>query len=160
MEIRTAKTPAEIEAARRLFIAYEKFLNVDLCFQDFDKELATLPGKYAGPDGALLIAIDNGQTAGCVALRKIAEGVCEMKRLYVIPAYRGHGLGRELAERIIQEAIRAGYRSMRLDTLERLKEAMHLYEALGFKRTVPYYRNPLEGVVYLELLLNNSPSVE
>ncbi len=154
MKIIRAQAPGEIEEVRRLFREYENFLGVDLCFQSFEEELAGLPGKYAPPDGALLMAIDGQKVAGCVALRRLAAGVCEMKRLFVRPEYRGQGLGRMLAERIIDEAEQLGYPLMWLDSLARLKEAMGLYESLGFKRRKPYYHNPLPGVVYLELEMN------
>ncbi len=154
MKIIRAQAPGEIEEVRRLFREYENFLGVDLCFQSFEEELAGLPGKYAPPDGALLMAIDGQKVAGCVALRRLAAGVCEMKRLFVRPEYRGQGVGRMLAERIIDEAEQLGYPLMWLDSLARLKEAMGLYESLGFKRRKPYYHNPLPGVVYLELEMN------
>jgi GNAT superfamily N-acetyltransferase len=148
-----AKSPHQIDEVRRLFREYERFLNVDLCFQSFEEELAGLPGKYGPPDGVLLMAMDGRQSAGCVALRKAEDSVCEMKRLYLRPQYWGQGLGRLLAERIVSEAVALGYTVMRLDTLDRLKEAMGLYEAMGFRRRQPYYGNPLPGVVYWELIL-------
>jgi putative acetyltransferase len=154
VEIIQAKAPGQIEEIRALFREYERFLKVDLCFQDFEKELAGLPGKYGPPDGSLLIAVDGQETAGCVALRKIEEGVCEMKRLFVRPRFRGQGLGRLLAARIIGEAKALGYGIMWLDTLERLTEAMNLYESLGFEKRDSYYDNPLPGVVYWELDLS------
>ena len=151
MRIKQAQTPGEIEEVRHLFREYEAFLGVDLCFQGFESELAGLPGKYAPPSGALLIGISRGKTVGCVALRPLDGGVCEMKRLYVKPEARGTGLGRQLAQEIIAVARELGYSLMRLDTLDRLTEAMRLYEALGFRQTEPYYDNPLQGVVYWEL---------
>ncbi len=154
MKVIRAQTPTQIEEVRRLFREYETFLGVDLCFQNFEEELAGLPGKYAPPRGAILIATDGHEVAGCVALRKLEAEVCEMKRLFVRPEYKGQGLGRILAERIIDEATQLGYSLMWLDTLARLKEAMRLYESLGFRRRKPYYHNPLPGVVYLELELN------
>ncbi|NIO03850.1 MAG: GNAT family N-acetyltransferase [Proteobacteria bacterium] len=154
MKIIRAQTPTQIEEVRRLFREYEDFLGVDLCFQGFEEELAGLPGKYAPPDGAILIATDGHEVAGCVALRKLEAKVCEMKRLFVRSQYKGQGLGRILAERIIDEASQLGYSFMWLDTFARLKEAMRLYESLGFKRRKAYYQNPLPGVVYLELELN------
>jgi len=146
-----AQSPDEIDEVRRLFREYERFLDVDLCFQSFEEELAGLPGKYGPPDGVLLMAMDGRQSAGCVALRKVEDRVCEMKRLYLRPQYRGRGLGRLLAERILSEATALGYSVMRLDTLDKLKAAMGLYEAMGFRRREPYYGNPLPGVVYWEL---------
>jgi len=151
MLISRAQTPDQIDEVRRLFREYERFLDVDLCFQSFEEELAGLPGKYGPPDGVLLMAADVQRIAGCVALRKVEDGVCEMKRLYLRPQYRGRGLGRLLAERILSEASALGYGVMRLDTLDKLKEAMGLYESLGFRRRESYYDNPLPGVVYWEL---------
>ena len=155
IHITRAQSPDQIDEVRRLFREYERFLGVDLCFQSFEEELAGLPGKYGPPDGVLLMAMDGRQSAGCVALRKVEDGVCEMKRLYLKPQYRGQGLGRRLAERIVGEAVALGYRVMRLDTLDKLKEAMGLYEAMGFRRRDPYYGNPLPGVVYWELELGS-----
>ena len=154
MNITNVSTEAETEEVRRLFREYAALLGVDLCFQGFEAELAGLPGKYAPPEGALLFAQEGQTVAGCVALRKLSGEACEMKRLFVRPPFQGRGIGRALAEQIIREGTRLGYRSMRLDTLDRLKEAMSLYESLGFKRTQPYYPNPLPGVVYWELPLN------
>jgi ribosomal protein S18 acetylase RimI-like enzyme len=159
MNILQAHTVRDIEAARALFREYEQFLNVDLCFQDFAQELATLPGRYAPPRGRLLLAWEGEQVAGVVALRSLDDGVCEMKRLFVRPAYRGQGLGRLLALQAVNEASALGYAVMRLDTLDTLDRAMHLYTALGFERCAPYYENPLPGVVYWErVLLNPRPS--
>jgi len=153
MNIIHVQTPQHIEETRRLFREYEQFLGVDLCFQGFEAELAGLPGRYGPPTGALLMALDGEHAAGCVALREIGQGICEMKRLYVRPAYRGLDLGRQLARSIIGQAISLGYSLMRLDTLDTLRQAMGLYEALGFTRTAPYYDNPLPGVVYWERAL-------
>src|SRR2546423_1624565 len=116
-EIIQGHSADNVEQARELFREYEAWLEVDLCFQNFEKELAELPGKYAPPDGRLLLAVENGKVAGCVALRKIGEGVCEIKRLFLRPQFRGKGLGRQLAELIIAEAEQIGYERMRLDTL-------------------------------------------
>lgn len=151
MEIKQVRTDAEIEQVRSLFREYEAFLKVDLCFQGFEEELAALPGKYARPDGELLIACAWEAAVGCVAVRKLDDGVCEMKRLFVRPAAKGKGFGKKLAEEIIKTARELGYTLMRLDTLDTLSEAMRLYESLGFQRIGPYYENPLPGVVYWEL---------
>ena len=153
MRIEQARTAAEIEEVRNLFREYEALLDVDLCFQSFEEELAALPGKYAPPSGALLIGLEGDRTVGCVAVRKLDDDGCEMKRLFVKPEARGRGLGRQLAREIIGVARQLGYSLMRLDTLDRLTEAMRLYETLGFRRTEPYYENPLPGVVYWELEL-------
>lgn len=144
---------ADVQAVRRLFLAYADFLGIDLCFQGFEQELADLPGVYAPPDGRLLLAVANDQPVGCVALRKLEEGVCEMKRLYVQPGFRGTGLGRRLAETIVREARDIGYRAMRLDSLLSLKEAAALYRFLGFVEIPPYRYNPLPGAVFMELVL-------
>ena len=153
MNIIHVQKTQHIEEIRRLFREYEQFLGVDLCFQGFEAELAGLPGRYGQPTGALLMALDKEHTAGCVALREIGQGICEMKRLYVRAGYRGDGLGRQLAQSIIKQAISLGYSRMRLDTLDTLKQAMGLYESLGFTRIAPYYDNPLPGVVYWERAL-------
>jgi len=157
MKIKLAVTPDEIEAVRRLFLEYEAYLDVDLCFQRFSEELDGLPGKYAPPEGMLLLAWDGRESAGCGALRKFGHGSCEMKRLYVKPKYRGLGLGTTLARRLIDGAVHIGYSTMLLDTLDRLKAAMKIYESLGFVRTDPYYQNPLTDVVYWKLDLTSVP---
>jgi GNAT superfamily N-acetyltransferase len=149
-----ATSTDDLAAARRLFRAYADWLAVDLGFQDFERELATLPGAYAPPEGRLLLARVGGEAAGCVALRRLAPGICEMKRLWVEPGFAGAGLGRELALAIIQAARDAGYERMRLDTMPaRMPAAHHLYGALGFVEIPPYYDNPLDGVAMLELAL-------
>ena len=154
MKIIAAQTDEQIAEARGLFQQYADELGVDLCFQGFKEELAHLQEKYGPPDGALLLAIEDKKTAGCVALRKFADRICEMKRLFVRPQFRGRGIGRAMARAIIEKAIALGYSKMYLDTLETLKEAMGLYCSLGFRKRDPYYDNPLPNVVYWELDLN------
>ena len=142
----------DIQHARELFKEYEAWLQVDLCFQSFEKELAELPGKYAPPEGRLLLAVINGKVGGCVALRKIGEGTCEIKRLYLRQEFRGLGLGRKLAEAIVSEAKEIGYERMRLDTLPpKMNDAIKLYRSLGFKEIEPYYENPVPGAKFMEL---------
>ena len=153
LRIAPAASPDQIDEIRSLFLEYERFLRVKLCFQSFEAELAGLPGRYAPPGGALLLAMDGLRPAGCAALRKLDDGIGEMKRLFVRPEYRGRGLGRALILRVLDEAIAAGYARIRLDTLARLEAAGRLYQSLGFKRITPYYANPLEDVVYWELAL-------
>ena len=141
----------KIEGARRLFEEYAASLDFDLCFQGFGEELAGLPGDYAPPAGRLLLASVGDDIAGCVALRPIEADVCEMKRLYVRPAFRGVGAGRILAESIIHEARVAGYRRMRLDTLASMTAARQLYQQLGFREIAPYRNNPVPDAAFLEL---------
>jgi len=144
----------DLAAVRRLCRAYADWLAVDLCFQGFERELAELPGCYAPPAGRLLVARVAGEVVGCVGLRPLEPGACEMKRLWVEPGFAGRGLGRALAEAIIEAARTIGYRRMRLDTIpERMPAAQHLYAALGFREIPAYYHNPLPGVVMLELVL-------
>jgi ribosomal protein S18 acetylase RimI-like enzyme len=161
MNIIRVKTSHEMDEVRRLFREYEAYLDVDLCFQQFESELATLPGKYASPSGTLLLAMDGQKAVGCGALRSlgsIQDRTCEIKRLYVCPEARGLGVGKQIARRLIQEAVRLGYSTILLDTLDRLEAAIHLYKSLGFVRTEPYYDNPLAGVVYWKLdLRHRSP---
>jgi putative acetyltransferase len=153
MQIISAESAAQLSIIRTIFREYEQFLNVDLCFQGFEEELANLPGKYAPPSGALFLAVEDNSVAGCVAVRGLESDICEMKRLYTRPSYRSKGLGRQLAQKIILQAQELGYELMRLDTLEILTEAMSLYQSLGFKKTGAYYHNPLENVIYWELPL-------
>jgi len=149
-----AESSAHIAHARELFLEYAESLGFSLCFQSFDQELAGLPGDYAPPDGRLLLAECAGQQAGCVTLHKLESGICEMKRLYLRPAFRGKGLGRMLAERIIAEARAIGYRRMRLDTVEPImKNAVALYRQLGFREIAAYRSNPIAGAMYMELEL-------
>jgi GNAT superfamily N-acetyltransferase len=154
-----AESPTQIGHARELFLEYAQSLGFSLCFQNFDQELADLPGDYAPPEGRLLLAEYEGELAGCVALHKLAlhkldASICEMKRLYLRPQFRGKGLGRALAERIIAEARQIGYRQMRLDTVEPvMKDAVAMYRKLGFKEVAPYRTNPIAGAMYMELIL-------
>jgi GNAT superfamily N-acetyltransferase len=141
----------DLERIRELFAEYAQALPFDLCFQDFDRELAELPGRYARPTGCMLLATWTGEPAGCVALRQIGEGICEMKRLYVRPAFRRTGMGRALAQAIIEEARRIGYKRIRLDAV--LEPAKCLYQSLGFQEIPPYQHVPIEGVVFMELEL-------
>ena len=155
-EIRWAMIPGDIVTVRSLFQEYAASLNFELDFQDFREELETLPGKYAPPLGSILVAKENGETVGCVAVRPLGEEICEMKRLYVKPARRGKRVGRELAVAIIEEAKRLGYKAMRLDTVKAMKEASALYRTLGFQQIDAYYYNPLPGAMYFELKLGES----
>jgi len=151
VEIRPAELPADVPVARRLFREYAQALGIDLGFQDFEAELDTLPGKYAPPEGRLILAWDGACAVGCVALRPLDGHRCEMKRLYVQPEARARKLGRRLAERICREAREAGYRCMCLDTLPTLAPALRLYQALGFRPTAPYVFNPIDGALFLAL---------
>jgi putative acetyltransferase len=149
-----AESSAHVVQARELFQEYAQSLGVDLCFQNFEQELARLPGHYAPPDGRLLLAEYDGQMAGCVALHKWEDGICEMKRLYLRPSFRGKGLGRVIAEKIIAEARSIGYQRMRLDTIGPLmKDAVEMYRKLGFREIAPYRPNPIAGAMYMELQL-------
>jgi putative acetyltransferase len=149
-----AESPRQIALARELFLEYGKSLGFNLCFQSFDEELAGLPGDYAPPDGRLLLAEYDGALAGCVALHKLEPHVCEMKRLYVRPQFRGKGAGRALAETIIWEARAIGYRRMRLDTVEPVMQAaVAMYRRLGFTEIAAYRPNPIPGAMYMELEL-------
>src|SRR6201997_5613760 len=148
VEILQAESDSQIASIRELFLEYAQSLGFSLCFQSFDQELAGLPGDYAPPDGRLLLAEYDGQFAGCVALHKLDERICEMKRLYLRPAFRGKGLGRILTERILQEARSIGYQTLRLDTVEPvMKDAVAMYRRLGFREIAPYRANPIEGAL-------------
>ena len=153
MQIRQATRPEEMAQARALFEEYAAWLKVDLGFQGFVAELAGLPGVYAPPGGRLLLAMEDNEAAGCVALRPLSPGACEMKRLFVRPTFRGRGLGRKLAETSVAEARAAGYSIMRLDTLPFIKEALQLYESMGFVPCPAYYDTPLPDTIFLELKL-------
>ena len=153
IQIMSAASPPQLEACRILFQEYVAWLGIDLAYQAFTVELATLPGNYAPPKGRLLLAMVDNATAGCVAMRPMSETVCEMKRLYVRPAFRGRGLGRQLAMRIIDVARQQGYTLMRLDTLPHLQDALRLYEQLGFMRCPAYYASPLIDTIFMEYAL-------
>ncbi len=142
-----------MNVVRELFVEYQRALGVDLCFQGFEEELAALPGKYSPPRGALYLAWHGDAVAGCVGVRPLHGDACEMKRLYVRPAWRGLGLGARLADASIAAARQAGYARMCLDSLPSLETAIGMYYRMGFTDTTPYYHNPLPGVVYLEKLL-------
>ena len=151
ISIKEATTADALLQARTLFKEYQAALGVDLGFQDFENELANLPGQYADPGGRLLLASADSRVAGCVALRPLSGDACEMKRLFVRPAFRAHGVGRMLAERIIAEARSIGYRRMCLDTLPSMGRAQQLYEVLGFREIEAYRYNPIAGTKYLGL---------
>ncbi len=153
LKILQVQTGENLKFIKTLFKEYASSLDFDLDFQDFDKELANFPGDYAPPKGCLLLAKDEDKIAGCVALRELSEGVCEMKRLYVKPQFRGLGIGKNLAEAIIQEAQKIGYTRIRLDTAPSMQEARALYMSLGFKKISPYRYNPIEGAEFMELSL-------
>lgn len=151
VEIREARTESDLAQARKLFEEYASTLAFDLAFQDFDRELATLPGEYAPPQGLLLLAWDGSEAAGCVALRPFGPDGCEMKRLYVCPSHRGTGTGRHLAATLIEGARARGYRWMRLDTVPGMDSAIALYRALGFREIAPYRLNPVPGALFMQL---------
>jgi GNAT superfamily N-acetyltransferase len=149
-----AESPTQLAQARELFLEYAQSLGFSLCFQGFDKELADLPGDYAPPEGRLLLAHYDAQLAACAALHKLDPGICEMKRLYLRPQFRGKGLGRALADRIIAEARQIGYQRMRLDTVKPvMKDAVAMYRKIGFREIASYRVNPMPGTIYMELLL-------
>jgi putative acetyltransferase len=154
VKIFPAEFATHIDQARELFLEYAKSLGFSLCFQNFDREVAALPGSYAPPAGRLFLAECDGQLAGCVALRKLEESICEMKRLYVRPQFRGKRLGRMLTDRILAEARQIGYGRMRLDTVEPvMKDAVAMYRKMGFREIAPYCSNPIAGALYMELRL-------
>ncbi|MFN7965004.1 MAG: GNAT family N-acetyltransferase [Acidobacteriota bacterium] len=149
-----AVSASDLALVRELFLEYARSLDFELCFQSFDDELAGLPGKYEPPSGRLYLATVNGQTAGCIALRQLDAGICEMKRLWVRPDYRRHGVGRALSEQLLSDARQIGYRAMRLDTIgATMRNAVGLYRSLGFREIPAYYDNPIPGALYLELTL-------
>jgi len=152
-EIIDGHDPQFIPEVRRLFLEYSESLNVPLDFQNFDEELKSLPGEYVPPGGALLLALSDQQFAGCVAMRPLEENICEMKRLFVRPQWRGTKLGRMLAEAILQRARDVGYQFMRLDTLPSMERARGLYASLGFYEIKPYRFNPIAGTSFMEVKL-------
>jgi ribosomal protein S18 acetylase RimI-like enzyme len=153
IEIDRPQNAAEFEAVKALFLEYANSLDFSLCFQGFDQEMATFPAKYSPPTGGLLLAKVDGVPAGAVGVWQQAPGICEMKRLYLKPEFRGLDLGRRLAEAIVEEGRRLGYRAIRLDTLKTMVAAQALYAKMGFVEVPPYYRNPIEGAVYMEMPL-------
>lgn len=152
------RTPAGLRTARRLFREYARAIGVDLEFEQFSREVRTLPGVYAPPGGRLFLARWGSRTAGCVAVRPLAPGVAELKRLFVRPTYRGRGVGRRLVERVVAEARRRGYRRLRLDTLEGMRPAIRLYLARGFRPIPPYHPPRLPGTKFFELRLRRPPA--
>jgi GNAT superfamily N-acetyltransferase len=148
--VREAAGAGDIARARALFREYADWLQVDLCFQGFDTELATLPGAYARPDGRLYLAMDGAAAAGCIALRRFDAEAGEVKRLYVRPAWRGQGLGDRLAQAVLEAAREIGYRRLLLDTLDHMQAARSLYARAGFREIGAYYHNPLPGAVYMQ----------
>lgn len=154
IKIVEANTKEFVEKAKELIREYAQSLEFDLGFQDFDKEMENFPGQYAFPKGRLYVALDANQPIGCVALRELGQSICEMKRLYVKPYYRGQKVGKLLAEVVIKAARNMGYDYMRLDTIPSMKQANMLYKALGFKEVAPYRFNPIEGATFFELNLN------
>jgi len=155
LKIVQAENEGHLATARELMLEYAAWLEFKLCFQGFEEELGTLPGKYAAPSGRLLLALWKDDVAGMAALRPLGEkGVCEMKRLYVRPAFRGHSIGRSLAEKLIHEAGEIGYTIMRLDTVPgKMDAAIALYRELGFEEITPYYKTPVAGTLFMQLVL-------
>ena len=154
IELIQAATPEEIAVARGIFREYEAWLGLDLCFQGFEEELRNLPGKYEPPWGRLYLAYADGELGGCIALRSLRDGVCEMKRLFVREEFRGRRIGQILIERLIEDARQIGYKRMRLDTFPpKMGKAVRLYESYGFREIPAYYNNPTEGVLFMELQL-------
>lgn len=153
MEVRIKPAYDEIDCVKALFTEYTQMLGVNLDFQNYEQELEQLPGKYALPDGRLYLAYAENKAIGCIALREINDVICEMKRLYVKPKFRGKKIGQMLADQIISDAAQLKYDYMVLDTLTSLKSAIILYKKLGFYEIEPYYENPLENVIYMRLKL-------
>lgn len=154
IEIIQAETAEQIEHTRTLFREYEKWFGMNLCFQNFDEEVAALPGKYKPPDGRLFLAFADGKLSGCIALRKLEDQICEMKRLFVREDFRGLGIGKILIEKLIAEAKKIGYEKMRLDTFPpKMSKAVELYNSYGFYEIEPYYHNPYGETLFMELAL-------
>ncbi len=154
LTIKQVETPEEVESTRQLFEEYVNGLGVSLCFQNYDKEVAELPGEYVPPMGRLYLATEDADVAGCIALRKLEDDLCEMKRLYVRPEFRARLLGRTLVDRIIEDARSIGYKRMRLDTLPgKMDQAIAMYRSLGFKQIDRYYNNPYDSALFMELEL-------
>ena len=149
----TASTEEHFRQARALLREYEEYVGVDLSFQGFEEEFRDLEHEYGPPAGVLLLVREEGQTAGCIALRNLGNGICEMKRLFMKPQFRGRGLGRKCAEQIVQIARETGYVSIRLDTLPSMRAAIDLYGSMGFNEIAPYTNNPVEGAMFMELVL-------
>lgn len=157
LKIIQAETEQHIEAARKLFREYETSLRIKLCFQDFDEEVANLPGKYAAPEGRLFLAFFDENLAGCIALRKLEDKICEMKRLFVRDEFRGQRIGIALIEKLFEEAEKIGYERMRLDTFPpKMAKAVSLYESYGFREIAPYYHNPYGETLFMEKNLENA----
>ena len=148
-----AESEAQLESARELFIEYQEELGIDLCFQNFQAELERLPGKYSTPQGCLLLVYHDEKLAGCMALKRISDITCEMKRMFLRSEFRGNGIGRVMTLEIINRAREIGYSKMRLDTVPQLKAAIALYRSLGFVEIEPYRDNPIPGSLYMELTL-------
>jgi len=149
-EVIEARFPEHLEVVRALFREYAESLNIDLSFQNFESEVADLPGKFAAPHGSVLLAQSKGQIIGCIAMRPIDDTICEMKRLYIRPTGRGQQLGRQLGTMICRIAKEAGYTRIRLDTLPSMQAAISLYVSLGFKPIPAYVFNPIEGAIFME----------
>ena len=159
-EILEVTAPEEINEVRSLFLEYANWLDFSLCFQGFDKELAELPGKYSPPHGRLYLAISEGRYAGCIGLRRFDDGICEMKRLYVRPEFRGLSIGNGLIQKIIADAKVIGYEKMRLDTIkERMGKAVEIYREFGFVEIDAYYDNPNPHTLYMELDLKQTNGI-
>jgi GNAT superfamily N-acetyltransferase len=150
IKYKISKSEKDFADAKDLFVEYANSLNFELCFQNFEKEISDLSAQYSEPTGCIILCYENDKPIGCVGLRKFAEDVCEMKRLYLRKEAHGKGIGRVLANKIIEKAKELGYKKMQLDTIETMKEAIALYKSMGFKEISPYRFNPVQGVIYME----------